>query len=33
MRKFGYQAYDIVREKVPVDICTLTDWRAVVFKA
>jgi FkbM family methyltransferase len=33
MKKFGYRAFDIVRENVPVDICSLTDWRAVVFKA
>lgn len=33
MKKFGYRAYDIVRENVPVDICSLTDWHAVVFRA
>ncbi|HEY4365566.1 MAG TPA: FkbM family methyltransferase [Bryobacteraceae bacterium] len=33
MKGFGYRAYDIVRENTPVDICSLTDWTAVVFKA
>jgi FkbM family methyltransferase len=33
MKSFGYHAFDIVRENVPVDICSLTDWRAVVFRA
>jgi FkbM family methyltransferase len=33
MKGVGYRAYDIVRENVPVDICSLTDWHAVVFKA
>jgi FkbM family methyltransferase len=32
MRKFGYRAFDIVRENVPIDLCSLTDWRAVVFR-
>jgi len=32
MAKFGYHAYDIVRENARIDIRTLTDWRAVVFK-
>jgi FkbM family methyltransferase len=33
MKSVGYRAFDIVRENVPVDICSLTDWHAVVFKA
>jgi FkbM family methyltransferase len=32
MQRFGYHAFDLVRENAPVDICSLTDWRAVVFK-
>ncbi len=33
MQGFGYQAFDIAREHVPVDSWSLTDWRAVVFRA
>jgi FkbM family methyltransferase len=33
MKGFGYRAYDIVRENAPVDICALTEWTAVVFRA
>jgi FkbM family methyltransferase len=32
MKKFGYRTFDIVRENVPIDLCSLTDWRAVVFR-
>jgi FkbM family methyltransferase len=32
MKKFGYQTFDIVRENVRIDLCSLTDWRAVVFR-
>jgi FkbM family methyltransferase len=32
MKKFGYHAFDIVRENAPIDLCSLTDWRAVVFR-
>lgn len=32
MTSFGYRAFDIVRENVPIDLRSLTDWRAVVFK-
>jgi FkbM family methyltransferase len=32
MKRFGYRAFDIVRENVPIDLCSLTDWCAVVFR-
>jgi FkbM family methyltransferase len=32
MKRFGYHAFDIVRENVSIDLCSLTDWRAVVFR-
>jgi FkbM family methyltransferase len=32
LKRFGYRTFDIVRENVPVDLCSLTEWRAVVFR-
>jgi len=32
LQRFGYRTFDIVRENVPVDLCSLTEWRAVVFR-
>lgn len=33
MAKYGYRAYDIADENVPVNLTSLTEWQAVVFKA
>lgn len=32
MKRFGYRAFDIVRENTPIELSSLTDWRAVVFR-
>jgi hypothetical protein len=32
LTRFGYRTFDIVRENTLVDICSLTEWTAVVFR-